>query len=250
VVRLSVNVNKVATLRNSRGGRVPSVLEAVDVCVKAGAPGITVHPRADRRHITPEDVHDTSRRLRESAPGVEFNIEGDPRPDLLALVEDVRPDQCTLVPVVPGEITSQAGWQPGHATEQLPAVIERLRSRGIRVSLFVDATPEPIRWAASAGADRVELYTEPFARAFEQGPDAAARSFAAFVEAARLAHSLGLGVNAGHDLDLENLTMFRTLPFLDEVSIGHAIISRAVFVGLATVVHEYLQALAARGDQV
>jgi pyridoxine 5-phosphate synthase len=250
MVRLSVNVNKVATLRNSRGGRIPSVIEAVDVCVKAGAPGITVHPRADRRHITPEDVHAISRRLRESAPGVEFNIEGDPRPDLLALVGEVRPDQCTLVPVVPGEITSQAGWQPGPMTEQLPRVIERLRSRGIRVSLFVDATPEPIRWAASAGAHRVELYTEPFARTFEQGPDAAARSFAEFVEAARLAHSVGLGVNAGHDLDLANLALFRDLPALDEVSIGHAIVSRAVFVGLDAVVREYLQVLAARQENV
>jgi len=243
MIRLSVNVNKVATLRNSRGGHVPSVLEAVDVCVAAGAPGITVHPRADRRHIAPDDVRDIARRLRERAPGVEYNIEGDPRPELLALVEDVRPTQCTLVPVMPGEITSQAGWQPGAATERIPHVIERLHAHGVRVSLFVDAVPDPIRWAASAGADRVELYTEPFARAFERGIDEGRRSFAAYVEAAQIAHSVGLGVNAGHDLDLSNLVLFRELPFLDEVSIGHAIISRAVFVGLSTVVREYLQVL-------
>jgi len=250
MVRLSVNVNKVATLRNSRGGRVPSVLEAVDVCVGAGAPGITVHPRADRRHITPQDVREIARALRDSVPGVEYNIEGDPRPELLDLVEEVRPDQCTLVPVVPGEVTSQAGWQPGPATERLPETIERLHARGIRVSLFVDATPDPIRWAASIGADRVELYTEPFARAFEHGPDLGRRALVPFAESARLAQSLGLGVNAGHDLDLANLVLFRELPFLDEVSIGHAIMSRALFVGLATVVREYLEVLAARGTGV
>jgi len=245
MVRLSVNVNKVATLRNARGGNIPSVLEAVEVCIAAGAPGITVHPRADRRHISPEDVRAVARVLRDTAPAVEFNIEGDPRPELLDLVDEVRPDQCTLVPVIPGEVTSQAGWQPGPATERLPQVVERLRSRGIRVSLFVDAMPDPIRWAASVGAHRVELYTEPFARAYERGPDMAVRSFPQYVECARLAHALGLGVNAGHDLDLANLVLFRTLPFLDEVSIGHAIISRAVFVGLSTVVREYLQVLSA-----
>ena len=151
--------------------------------------------------------------------------------------------QCTLVPVMPGEITSQAGWQPGPSTKRIPEVVERLHSHGIRVSLFVDPIPEPIRWAASARADRVELYTEPFARAFERGVDEGRRSFARYVEAAQLAHSLGVGVNAGHDLDLSNLVLFRELPFLDEVSIGHAIISRAVFVGLATVVREYVQML-------
>ncbi len=243
-IHLSVNVNKVATLRNSRGGQVPSVIDAVDVCVAAGAPGITVHPRADERHITRRDVLEISAWLRARAPHVEFNIEGDPRPDLLDLVEEVRPAQCTLVPVVPGEITSQAGWRPGPQTDALPAVIERLHASRIRVSLFVDATTDAIRWAASSGGDRVELYTEPFARAFERGRSEAERSFAVYTEAARLAHDLGLGVNAGHDLDLDNLVLFRTLPYLDEVSIGHAIISRAVFVGLSTVVREYLQVLA------
>jgi pyridoxine 5-phosphate synthase len=250
MIQLSVNVNKVATLRNSRGGRVPSVLEAVQVCVDAGAPGITVHPRADARHITAADVRDIARMLRARPVKVEFNIEGDPRPDLLDLVDEVCPDQCTLVPVVPGEITSQAGWQPGAATERLPQTIERLRAKGVRVSLFVDAMPDPISWAASVHADRVELYTEPFARAYERGPDIAMRAFAQFSEAAQYAHALGLGVNAGHDLDLANLTIFRQLPFLDEVSIGHAIMSRALFVGLGTVVREYLAVLAARGQAV
>jgi pyridoxine 5-phosphate synthase len=243
MIRLSVNVNKVATLRNSRGGREPSVLEAVDVCVAAGAPGITVHPRADRRHITPEDVRAIAQALRRRAPAIEYNIEGDPRPELLDLVEEVQPTQCTLVPVRPGEVTSQAGWQPGRDTEHLPATIARLHASGVRVSLFVDPFPDPIRWAASAGADRIELYTEPFARAFEQGAEAGRRSFASYAEAAELAHSLGVGVNAGHDLDLANLTLFRELPFLDEVSIGHAIMSRAVFHGLSTVVGEYLDLL-------
>ena len=244
MVRLSVNVNKIATVRNARGGSTPSVLDAVDVCVAAGAPGITVHPRADRRHITSDDVRAVARRIAEATTPVEFNIEGDPRPDLLDLVEEVRPSQCTLVPVTPGEITSQAGWRPGPFTEDLPKTIERLHARGVRVSLFVDPTVDPIRWAASTGADRVELYTEPFARAFERGPDLGLRSFGQYAEMASLAHALGLGINAGHDLDLANLVVFRDLPFLDEVSIGHAIVSRAIFVGLSTVVREYLDVLA------
>ena len=243
MIRLSVNVNKVATLRNSRGGSVPGVVDAVDVCVAAGAPGITVHPRADRRHILPEDVRDIARVL--AGRNIEFNIEGDPRPELLDLVEEVRPDQCTLVPVAAGEITSQAGWQPGSQTAGLSDVVRTFKSLGIRVSLFVDPVPGPIDWAASVGADRVELYTEPFARAFARGLEAGRESFETYVGAARLAHSLGLGVNAGHDLDLANLTLFRRLPFLDEVSIGHAIISRALFVGLDAVVREYLEVLAA-----
>ncbi len=251
MVHLSVNVNKVATIRNSRGGHAPSVLDAVDVCVDAGAPGITVHPRADERHITRADVRAIAARLCERAPAVEYNIEGDARPDLLELVEAVKPTQCTLVPVVPGEITSQAGWRAGSQRDRLPAVIERLHAMGIRVSVFVDAAADPIQWAASAGADRIELYTEPFARAFQRGGAELEQVFAQFSTAARLAHQLGLGVNAGHDLDLDNLRLFRTLPFLDEVSIGHAVISRAVFVGLATVVREYLDVLAAaRADRV
>jgi pyridoxine 5-phosphate synthase len=243
VIRLSVNVNKVATLRNSRGGVAPRVLDAVAVCLGAGVHGITVHPRADQRHITPNDVHDIAGALAPVRPAVEFNIEGDPRPDLLALVHDVRPDQCTLVPVSPGEITSHAGWSEGEASAQLPAVIRDLRAADIRVSLFVDASPASVGLAARLGADRVELYTEPFARAFAAGPSHARESFERYAEAARAARASGLGVNAGHDLDLENLVVFRNLPHLDEVSIGHAIMSRALFVGLETVVREYLDVL-------
>src|SRR5438132_2924665 len=138
MIHLSVNVNKVATLRNSRGGREPSVLDAVAVCLRAGAAGITVHPRADRRHIVPEDVHEIARELEGRRPAVELNIEGDPRPDLIELVREVRPDQCTFVPVIPGEITSQAGWTAGPDTARLPSVIADLKARGIRISLFVD----------------------------------------------------------------------------------------------------------------
>jgi pyridoxine 5-phosphate synthase len=219
------------------------VLDAVDVCLRAGAPGVTVHPRADRRHITPEDVRDITHALAAHRPAVEFNIEGDPRPDLIDLVLGVRPDQCTLVPVAPGEITSQAGWRDGPESAGLAGVVNQLKVAGIRVSLFVDPDPQAVRFAASTGADRVELYTEPFARAFERGHDEALRSLGKYADAARLAHELGLGVNAGHDLDLDNLIVFRELPFLDEVSIGHAIISRAVFVGLGAVVREYLDVL-------
>ncbi len=243
MARLSVNVNKIATIRNSRGGHVPSVLEAVEVCVAAGASGITVHPRADARHITAADVHDIASRLSGCARGVEFNIEGDPRPDLLELVHAVKPDQCTLVPVRPGEITSQAGWAADTPREELGRVINALRAAGVRVSVFVDPDDAALRWAADLGADRVELYTEPFARAFELGGDEARRSFAVFARAAELAHALGLGVNAGHDLDLSNLVVFRGLPHLDEVSIGHALVSRAVFVGLEQSVREYVEVL-------
>jgi len=192
MIKLSVNINKVATLRNSRGGHLPSVLEATRVCVEAGAPGVTVHPRADARHITGRDVRDVATLLHGLGGRTEFNIEGDPRPDL---------------------------------------------------SLFVEPEEAPIRWAKDVGADRVELYTEPFARAFEHGPAAAEASFRRYAAAAELAHALGLGINAGHDLDLENLVLFRTLPHLEEVSIGHALISRALFVGLDRSVREYLNVL-------
>ena len=244
MAKLSVNVNKVATVRNSRGGHLPSVIEAVRACIDAGAPGITVHPRADQRHITTADVHDISAELAPLKGRVEYNIEGDPRPGFLELVLAVKPDQCTLVPVKPGEITSEAGWPADTPADTLAGIIGSLQSAGVRVSLFVDPEPQAIRWAASMGADRVELYTEPFARAFERGPDAAAASFAKYAAAANLAHELGVGVNAGHDLDLKNLTLFKTLPHLDEVSIGHALIARAIFVGLGKVVKEYIAALA------
>lgn len=243
MIRLSVNLNKVATLRNARGGRDPRVLDAVQVCLEARVAGVTVHPRADQRHVTPRDVRDIALALEGWRPAVEFNIEGDPRPGLIDLVREVRPDQCTLVPVVPGEVTSQAGWAAGPETDRLPAVVADLKGRGIRVSLFVDPREESVHLAQQVGADRVELYTEPFARAFERGPEQAARSLVDYERAARAAHALGLGVNAGHDLDLDNLTLFRRLPHLEEVSIGHAIMSRALFVGLRTVLAEYLAAL-------
>ena len=244
--RLSVNVNKVATLRNSRGGDVPSVIDAVRVCLEAGATGITVHPRADERHIRRADVHDIAALLAPRRGDVEFNIEGDPRPELLALVREVRPDQCTLVPVRPGEITSQAGWPADTPAEDLRGDVADLQARGVRVSLFVEAEEAPVRWAASIGAARIELYTEPFAHAFTEGPEAAGRSFRRYAAAAELAHGLGLGINAGHDLDLGNLTLFRTLPHLDEVSIGHALMSHALYVGLDRAVRDYLAACQAR----
>lgn len=247
MVKLSVNVNKVATIRNSRGGTIPSVLQAVEIAVAAGAPGITVHPRADARHITEADVVAIAdwlgERRRAGHSPVEFNIEGDPRPDLMTLVRHVRPDQCTLVPVTPGEITSHAGWPPGERSAHLPAIVRALQQDGIRVSVFVDPEVEAVRWAAGTGADRVELYTEPFARAFLSGPADRRASFQQYCRCAEAAHEAGLGVNAGHDLDLDNLTLFRGLPYLDEVSIGHALISRALWVGLDRAVRDYLDVL-------
>ncbi|MCA1583641.1 MAG: pyridoxine 5'-phosphate synthase [Acidobacteria bacterium] len=289
MIRLSVNVNKVATIRNARGGRVPSVLDAVRVCVDAGAPGITVHPRRDARHITTADVREIGHELstletasaddppplashgaashggvspkrpdaqkadrRQTADGerpgagrkrVEYNIEGDPRPDLIDLVLEVRPHQCTLVPVRPGEITSQAGWPSNTPRDELGRIVAALKAAGVRVSMFVDPVADRIHWARDVGADRVELYTEPFARAFEQGGSATEASFRTYANAADLAHDLGLGINAGHDLDLKNLTRFRALPYLDEVSIGHALISHALFVGLRRAVRDYLTAV-------
>lgn len=240
MIRLSVNVNKVATLRNARGGRVPDVLQAIDVCIAAGAPGITVHPRADERHITRADVAAIAAHLAPWRDRVEFNIEGDPRADFVDLVAAVRPHQCTLVPVQPGEVTSQAGWGADTSPERLTAVIARLHADGIRVSIFVDPAEAPVRWARRLGADRVEFYTEPFARAFAGSEASGRASFAQYAAAAELAHGLGMGVNAGHDLDLANLVLFRELPHLDEVSIGHALISHALFVGLDRAVRDFL----------
>jgi pyridoxine 5-phosphate synthase len=243
VIKLSVNVNKIATLRNSRGGGEPSVMAAVDTCIAAGAPGITVHPRADERHIRPDDVTAIAARLKGLQPHVEFNIEGDPRPGLIEMVLAVRPDQCTLVPVAPGEVTSQAGWPPATSAEWLGGIVRELQARSVRVSVFVDPDEASVRWAAGLGADRIELYTEPFARAFARGAREGRESFERYAAASRLAAELGLGVNAGHDLDLDNLVLFRTLPSLAEVSIGHALISRALWLGLERVVGEYLQVL-------
>jgi pyridoxine 5-phosphate synthase len=247
--RLSVNVNKVATLRNSRGGNVPSVVDATRVAVAAGSPGITVHPRADARHITFDDVRQISEELRSRGArvernverNVELNIEGDPRPDLLALADEIRPDQFTLVPVRPGEVTSQAGWDPQSDVGQMREFTGALSSAGIRVSVFVDPDPAAVEWAATVGGHRIELYTEPFARAFHEGRGR--ESFELYSRMATRAHELGLGVNAGHDLDLANLTLFRDLPHLDEASIGHALISHALYVGLDRAVRDYIAAL-------
>ncbi len=246
MVALSVNVNKVATVRNSRGGTEPSVIAAVETCLAAGAPGITVHPREDQRHIRPGDVHDIAAQLAKPGPSgrmVEFNIEGDPRPDFIDLVLSVKPTQCTLVPTTPGEITSHAGWSPETPAAHLGGIVRRLKHAGIRVAVFVDPEEAPVRWAEALGADRVELYTEPFARAYAESPAAGRQSFASYVAAATVAHSLGLGINAGHDLDLQNLQLFKTLPNLAEVSIGHALISHALWVGLDRAVRDYLAAL-------
>jgi pyridoxine 5-phosphate synthase len=241
--QLSVNVNKIATLRNSRGGSVPDLCEAVRAILEAGARGITVHPRQDERHIRRSDVTSLAELLAPLKDQVEYNIEGDPRPELMELVAEVRPHQCTLVPVRPGETTSEAGWDPTAPSDELINVVQRLKARGIRVSIFVDPDPRAVTWAASIGADRVELYTEPYARQFALGGDAGTASFLRYAECAKVAHGLGLGVNAGHDLDLDNLPLFRDLPHLDEVSIGHALIGRALYVGLRQVVGEYLHVL-------
>lgn len=247
MTRLSVNVNKIATVRNSRtppgaaGAGLPSVTRAVEVIVEAGARGITVHPRADERHITIQDVRDIAEILAPLKGEVELNIEGDPRPDFIELVHAVQPDQVTLVPVREGELTSQASWAEDTHREQLEWVIADAQSAGMRVALFVDPQPEPIRWAAALGADRVELFTEPYALAFSQGEDAAATAMGQYVAAAEAAHAEGLGVNAGHDLNLDNLPRFATLPYLSEVSIGHALVAEALFEGLGPVVRRYLR---------
>jgi pyridoxine 5-phosphate synthase len=225
------------------------VLAAVRTCLAAGAPGITVHPRADERHIRASDVRDIAALLKgtrgPSGHAIEFNIEGDPRPDFIDLVLSVAPAQCTLVPTTPGEITSHAGWSPDSpAAASLGGAIGRLKRAGVRVSVFVDAADAPVRWAAAQGADRIELYTEPFARAYAQSPAQGQDAFTPYVAAANVAHSLGLGVNAGHDLDLDNLRLFKTLPHLAEVSIGHALITHALWVGLDRAVTDYLRAVA------
>src|SRR4051812_26775487 len=185
--KLSVNVNKVATLRNSRGGALPSVTDGERVCIAAGAAGITVHPRADERHITRWDVPAVAAMLAPLRDRVEFNIEGDPRPDLLATVREIRPHQCTLVPVMPGEITSQAGWPSTTPASQLRDVVADLQQAGVRVSLFIEAERAAVEWAASIGAQRIELYTEPFAKAFKHSEEAADRSFRKYIEAANVA---------------------------------------------------------------
>jgi pyridoxine 5-phosphate synthase len=238
--KLSVNINKYALLRNSRGHDAPNLLATVDVCLEAGAHGITVHPRADQRHIRFDDVPEVAEHLRRRWPGIEYNIECEPAPRLLELVRAVRPDQCTLVPVRPGELTSDHGFRQDDVPGLLPSV-RALQERGIRVSLFVDCDPAAVRALAATGAERVELYTGPFAWAFGK-PEQAARTAEVFASA-EAAREVGLGLNAGHDLDRHNLALLRGLPGLREVSIGHAQICRALEVGTRTSVRELLAAL-------
>lgn len=240
--RLSVNVNKYALLRNSRGRNVPDLLAVVDLCVAAGAHGVTVHPRTDQRHVRFDDVPAVARRLRERHPGVELNVECEAHPDLLDLVCRVRPEQCTLVPVRPGEVTSDHGWDPVVDHEVLSRAADRLRAAGVRVSCFADCAPEAMAAFARTGTDRVELYTGPFAWAWGTA-DEAARTAEVWATA-RSAVEAGLGVNAGHDLDRENLAGLRGLPGLLEVSIGHAQICRALEIGTTRSIAELLAALA------
>jgi len=243
VIRLSVNVNKVATLRNARGGGRPSVRQAAEVAIAAGCHGITVHPRPDERHIRAADVEELASWL-----PVELNVEGYPGESWLRLVERVRPAQATLVPDPPDVLTSNAGWRFGEVDRVwLGEVVTRLHAAGCRVSLFVDPVPAEAEAAPSVGADRVELYTEAYARAFPTAERDAV--FARYRATAERAVAVGLGVNAGHDLDLENLPFFaRHLPGLQEVSIGHALISDALYAGLAPTVAAYLAALAGGED--
>ncbi len=236
MTKLSVNINKVATIRNARGGNNPDVVKVALDCEKFGAQGITVHPRPDERHIRYQDVYDLKPVLR-----TEFNIEGNPIDKFNDLVLKVKPTQVTLVPDAPDQITSNAGWDTKKNLAFLTEVVGEFRDKGIRTSIFVNADPEMVEYAAKAGADRVELYTEPYASAYAAGPEAA---IAPFVEAARVAKSLGLGVNAGHDLSLENLKyMHAQIGGLDEVSIGHALICDALYLGLEETIRRYLECL-------
>lgn len=236
MTKLSVNVNKIATLRNARGGNVPNVLKVALDCESFGADGITVHPRPDERHIRYADVYELRPALR-----TEFNIEGNPTEQFIDLVLKVKPAQVTLVPDAPDAITSNAGWDTRKHFDFLVKVIDRFKSAGIRTSIFVGTDLELITLAAQTGTDRVELYTEPYAAQYPQDPAAAV---APFVEAAKHAHKLGLGINAGHDLSLENLKYFHdNVPYLSEVSIGHALISDALYLGLETTIARYQECL-------
>ena len=237
---LSANLNKIALLRNTRTLGIPSVVHAARLALGAGAHGITVHPRPDGRHVRSQDVRELAAVLRDG--GAEFNIEGNPFHGLLEFVREVRPAQCTLVPDESGAFTSDHGWDLGGEGSRLEPVVKELKSLGVRVSLFMDPVPEAMAAAAGLGADRVELYTEPYARAFgAAGQEAVLGRYA---QAARAAQRSGLGVNAGHDLNLDNLPVFlRSVPEVLEVSIGHALISDALELGLAEAVRRYLEAI-------
>ena len=236
MTKLSVNINKVATLRNARGGNVPDVVKVALDCENFVADGITVHPRPDERHIRRKDVYDLRPLLR-----TEFNIEGYPAPEFIDLVLKVKPHQVTLVPDSPTQLTSNAGWDTKANLDFLSEVLDCFNKAGIRTSVFVSTDVEMIEYAAKAGADRVELYTEPYASGYGKNREEAV---APFVEAAQVARHLGLGLNAGHDLSLVNLNYFyQHIPWLDEVSIGHALICDALYLGLQRTIQEYKNCL-------
>lgn len=236
MTRLSVNINKVATLRNARGENVPDVVKFALDCESFGAQGITVHPRPDERHIKKTDVEMLKDKIQ-----TEFNIEGYPSDDFMKLVLKAAPTQVTLVPDAPDAITSSAGWDVKRHADFLAPIVARLRQAGIRSSIFVDADPSQVRKAAEIGADRVELYTKPYADNYATDREAAVRPF---VEASLEARKAGIGLNAGHDLNLENLAYFHSmLPLLDEVSIGHAIISDALYLGIKETIRRYKECL-------
>lgn len=236
MTNLSVNINKIATLRNARGENRPSVEQVAQDCETFGADGITVHPRPDERHIKHADVF----RLRPLVK-TEFNIEGYPSADFIDLVLKARPAQVTLVPDAPGALTSSAGWDVKSNLEFLSGVVDTFKEAGIRTSIFVDPDTDTIAAAAKTGTDRVELYTKPYADGYHSDP---AKAVAPYAAASEAAHRLGLGVNAGHDLDLDNLTYFRrNVPYLNEVSIGHALICDSIYLGLAETIRRYKTAL-------
>ena len=236
MTRLSVNINKVATLRNARGGNLPDVVQFAKDCEAFGAEGITVHPRPDERHITRADVH-----ALKDLVTTEFNIEGNPQPAFIDLVLAVKPDQVTLVPDAEDQLTSNHGWDTKLHLAKLTTIIQLFKKAGIRVSVFVDADPEMVEYAAKAGADRVELYTGPYAEIYMQDPQ---RALEMYRPAAEKAKELGLGLNAGHDLNLHNLNAFaQAFPWLDEVSIGHALIADALYLGIEETIKQYKYAL-------
>lgn len=237
MTNLSVNLNKIALVRNTRNLEIPSVTKAAKICMEAGAHGITVHPRPDERHIRPSDVYALAEIVT-----VEFNIEGNPfQPPFMEIVRRVKPTQCTLVPDAPDTFTSDSGWNLREDKERLLPIIQELNSLGIRVSLFMDAEPTQMQLAKEIGSDRVELYTEPYAAAFEKGN--VDEVFPNYATAAQAAQAVGLGVNAGHDLNLDNLKKFCSIPNILEVSIGHALIADALEMGLSAAVKAYLQIL-------
>ena len=236
MTRLSVNINKIATLRNSRGGNTPSVLDAAINCQKFGAQGITVHPRPDERHIRRQDVFDIKPHII-----TEFNIEGYPSEDFIRMVIEIKANQVTLVPDAHDQLTSDHGWDTIKHMDLLKEVIARFQAAGIRTSIFVDPDFAIIEGAKETGTNRIELYTEPFAGLYPIDPN---KAVAPFKEAAIFAHKLGLGINAGHDLSLKNLRFFHDhVPFLDEVSIGHALIADALYMGLRNTIQDYLSCL-------